>query len=95
MSCKDEETPGAFCRKDTMLETSSPPSRRWHDGRLTCYKYRTWGQAHDFFCHTTQKDVLESTPTVRTHDNEIHLLCLGRLDNFVKRHPVHHDNVPF
>src|SRR6266851_7512639 len=76
-------------------ETTSPPSRHWHDGRLTCYEHRTWCQAHDFFCHAAQEDVLESGPTVCTHDNEIHPLCLGRLENFVKRHPVHHDNVPF
>ena len=39
--------------------------------------------------------MLESGTTVCTHDDEIDLLCFGRLDNFMKWHPMYNDHVSF
>src|SRR5215831_15839481 len=75
--------------------TNTLPLRHWHSSRLTCYQHRAWCQAHDFFCHTSQEDVLESSSAMGAHDNEIHLLGLSRLNNFMKRYPVDHGNFPF
>lgn len=62
-------------------------------GRLTYCRHRTRSPAHHPVSRRPKHQAIKPSPAVRSHDDEIRFLCLGKRQNHVRSYALVHNEL--